>query len=182
MPSAVYLRMAATPTSAVIKTMDNSKLQTNLKTLQTDSTKIMRSVIENVNYLGSINMEFDLLKEVPDLIAKNSDGKGGDFLYQLLNHSRKVKIHVEHAQQNSNSQLLTQQNNTKSLTDATVNKQIAYKQEQRTNIQEKTDAIAETKPSTIIYCLIATSIILGIYILSKLNIPTLLLRFFRINN
>lgn len=101
---------------------------------------------------------------------------------QLLNRSQKVKIHINHSQQKSNSQLLTQQNNINSKTDSSVSKEVVYKQAQKIDIKEKSKFSSESKTYTALTWWIITvvCILITIYILKKFNIYTLLAGFFKL--
>ena len=165
----------------VLQTTRDIKTQTNLKVIQIDSSKIVKSSIDNLNYSESVDMEFDLTptKENSILI---SDKKNVTLFEQILNKSQKVKIHINRAQQKSNRQLLTQQNNIKSKIDSGVSKEGIYKQTQKIDIKEKNSLSSESKTYTALtwWIFAAACVIISIYILNKFNILSLILGFFKL--
>jgi len=165
----------------VLQTTDDVKTQTNLKVVQIDSSKIVKSSIDNLNYSESVDMEFDLQpsKERSILI---SDKSYSTFFEQLLNKSQKVKIHINHSQQKSNSQLLTQQNHIKLKIDSGVRREGTYKQTHKTDIKEKNRLSSESKTYTALtWWIIATvCILITVYILKKFNIYRLIVGFFKL--
>jgi hypothetical protein len=162
-----------------LQTTEDVKTQTNLKVARIDSSKIVKSNINNLNYSESIDIEFDLIPNAEKLLLI-SDKSNTAFFEQLLNRSQKVKIHINHSQQKSNSQLLTQQNNIKSKIDSGVNKEGIYKRTQKIDIKEKNKLSSESKTYTALtWWIIATAcILITVYILKKINIHTLIARFF----
>ena len=101
---------------------------------------------------------------------------------QLINKSKKVKIHINRTQRKSNNQLLTQQNNIKSKIDSGVSKERIYKQVQKIDIKEKNKLSSESKTYTALtwWLLAGVSILITVYILNKFNIPSVILGFFKL--
>ena len=166
---------------AILQISDNSKTQINLKTSRTDSSKTLKSDIENINYLTSFDMEFDLFPIKEKSILTNQVNRNDDFLNQLLDKSNKVKIHINHTQQKFNSQLLTQQNDIKSKTNSSVSKEGTYKQVQKIDIKEKNKLNSESKTYTsLMWWVVAAGILITVYLLNKFNIPALILGFFKL--
>jgi len=165
----------------VLQTTGNIKTQTNLKVIQIDSSKIVKSSIDNLNYSESVDMEFDLAptKEKSILIL---DKNNITLFQQILNKSQKIKIHINRTQQKLNSQLLTQQNNIISKIDSFVSKEGIYKQTQKIDIKEKNSLSSESKTYTALtwWVFAAACVIISIYILNKFNIPSLILGFFKL--
>lgn len=163
-----------------LQTTGGVKTQTSLKVIRIDSSKIVKSTINNLNYTESVDMEFDLIpnKEKSILI---SDKSNAAFFEQLLNKSQKVKIHINHTQKQSNGQLLTQQNNIKSKTDSSVSKEVVYKQAQKIDIKEKNKLSSESKTyTTLTWWIIAAGVLITVYFFIKCNIPALILSFFKL--
>lgn len=163
----------------VLQTTEDVKAQTNLKVIQIDSSKIIKSSIDDLNYSESINMEFELIpsKEKSILISNKNNGV---FFEQLLNRSQKVKIHINHTRQKFNSQLLTQQKNIKSKTDSSVSKDEVYKHAQKIDIKEKNKLRSESKTYTsLTWWVIVAVILITVYLLNKFNIFGLILSFLK---
>ncbi|RZA03032.1 MAG: hypothetical protein EOP47_04660 [Sphingobacteriaceae bacterium] len=163
----------------VLQTTEDVKTQTNLKVVQIDSSKIVKSSTDNLNYSQSVDLEFDLIpnKETSILIPNKSNTT---LFEQLLSRSKKVKIYINHIQQKSNIKLLTQQNNIKSNIDSAVSKVEVYKNSQKTAIREKNILSSETQTYTVLaWCFIAVGILITIYLLNKFNIFTLIVGVFK---
>lgn len=165
----------------VLQTTKDVKTQTNLKVAQINSSKTVKSTIDNLNYSESVDVEFELIpgKEKSILI---SDKNYAVLFEQLINKSKKVKIHINRTQQKSNNQLLTQQNNIKSKIDSGVNKERIYKQVQKIDIKEKNKLNSESKTYTALtwWLLAGVGILITVYILNKFNIPSVILGFFKL--
>jgi hypothetical protein len=164
----------------VLQTTKDVKAQTNLKVIQTDSSKIIKSSIDDLNYSESINMEFELIPSKKKSILISNKNNGALF-EQLLNKSQKVKIHINHTQQKFNSQLLTQQNNIKSKIDSNVSKEDIYKQTQKIDIKEKNKLSSESKTYTALmwWVIVAAVVLITVYLLNKFNIFGLILSFLK---
>ncbi len=110
--------------------------------------------------------------------------KNDDFFNQLLNKSSKVKIHTNQVQQNSSNRLVTQQNTIKSIIDSTSYKHNSSNYKQKIDIKNKYKGVASvTKtPLNMIWWLIFIVIIIGIYLLNKLNIITFVSSLFKHTN
>ncbi len=163
----------------VLQTTKDVKTQTNLKVVQIDSSKNVKSSTDNLNYSQSVDLEFDLIpnKETSILISNKSNTT---LFEQLLSRSKKVKIYINHTQQKSNIKLLTQQNNIKSNIDSAVSKVEVYNHSQKTAIREKNNLSSETKTYTALaWWLIAVGILITIYLLNKFNIFTLIVGVFK---
>jgi uncharacterized protein YcfL len=165
----------------VVQNTQNVKTQTNLKAIQIDSSKVIKSSIDNLNYAESVNIEFDLVPTKEKSISI-SDKTNNAFIEHLLNKSQKVKIHINRNQQKSNSQLLTQQNNIQLKTDSGVSKDEIYKQVQKTDITKKNKSSTESKTYTALmwWVIIAACILIAVYILKKFNIYTIIAGFFKL--
>ncbi|GAB2984047.1 hypothetical protein GCM10027049_22010 [Mucilaginibacter puniceus] len=165
----------------VLNTTEGVRTQTNLKVIRIDSSKIVKSSIDNLDYSESVNMEFDLIptKEKSILIPYKNNVT---LFEQILDKSQKVKIHINRIQQKSNSQLLARQNNIKSKIDSGASYDGIYKQTQKINIKEKNRLSSESKTSTpLTWWIIATVyILITVYILKKFNIFTLIASFFKL--
>ena len=166
---------------AVLQTTKDIKTQTNLKVVQIDSSKTIKSSIDNLNSSESVDMEFDLIPGVEKSILI-SDKNNVVLFEQLINKSKKVKIHINRTQQKSNNQLLTQQNNIKSKIDSGVSKERIYKQVQKIDIKEKNKLSSESKTYTALtwWLLAGVGILITVYILNKFNIPSVILGFFKL--
>ncbi len=164
----------------VLQNTKDVKTQTNLKIIHVDSSKIIKSNLDNLYYSKSSEIEFELIpnnEESTFVTAKNNSS----IFDKLLNRSQRVKILFNHAQQKSNSQLLTQQNYIKSKTDSSVSKKETHKQAQKIDIKEKNELISESKTyTTLIWWTIAAGVLITIYFFNKFNIPALILGFFKL--
>lgn len=164
----------------ILQATKDVKTQTNLKVIHGDSSKIIKSNFDNLSYSKSLDIEFVLIpnKEKSIFITSKSDSS---FFGQLLNRSQKVKIHFNHAQHKSNSQLLTQQNYIKSKTDSSVSKKETYKEAQKIDIKQKNKSISESKTYTALtWWIIAAGLLIIAYFLNKFKIPALILGFFKL--
>jgi hypothetical protein len=142
----------------VSHTIGDIKTQTNLKVIQIDSSKIIKSRAENLNYSESVKLEFDLIPTT----AKSILDKNNVALFEhLVNKSKKVKIHINRTQDKSNRQLQTQQNSIKLKIDSVVNNEGTYKQAQTIDIKEKNKLNSESKTYTALtWWIIATAFVI----------------------
>lgn len=161
----------------VLQITEDVKTKTNLNVTHVDSSKIIKSNINNLHYSESMDIQFDMIPAKEKSISYNNNVT---LFEQLLNKSQKVKIHINRIQQKSNSHLITQQNNIKSKMDSGVSRVGIYKQTHKADIKAKNKLISESKTyPTVTWWIIALGLLIIVYFLNKFNVPAIILRFFK---